>query len=294
MLWLLIILLAMAGNAGAQAPKTTVPPDVEGASRRSTQPTPKLLSAAMPSPSEDRAAESTLLKLANESREQAGAPRLRMDNSLSEAAREHARLMVEGEQLTHQFAGEPALLERIAEVSSMRLDRAGENVAYNSDIERTHEALMLSPPHRQNLLDPAFNVAGIAAIWSAGRLYVVEDFARQVPTRSPQQAAKLVAQSVESARQQARLPQLSQLSYPQLNDAVCELAQESNVKARALGGMQGKRGTVTYRQSRPEVLPQGAMKLLQRRDVRQFAVGTCYARSAQSPAGMYWVAIVLD
>ena len=294
MLWLLIILLAMAGNAGAQASTTAVPPDVERTTQRSTQPTPKLLSAALPSPSEDRAAESILLQLANESREQVGAPPLRMDKSLSEAAHEHARLMVESEQLTHQFEGEPALLQRIAEVSPMRLDRAGENVAYNSNTERTHEALMLSPPHRQNLLDPTFNVAGIAAIWSADRLYVVEDFAREVPARSPQQAAKLVAQSVGSVRQQAGLPQLSQLSYPRLNDAVCELAVESNVKARALGGLQGKRGTVTYTQSRPEVLPQGAMKLLQRRDVRHFAVGTCYARSAQSPAGVYWVAIVLN
>ena len=294
MLWLLIILLAMAGNAGAQASTTAVPPDVERTTQRSTQPTPKLLSAALPSPSEDRAAESILLQLANESREQVGAPPLRMDKSLSEAAHEHARLMVESEQLTHQFEGEPALLQRIAEVSPMRLDRAGENVAYNSNTERTHEALMLSPPHRQNLLDPTFNVAGIAAIWSADRLYVVEDFAREVPARSPQQAAKLVAQSVGSVRQQAGLPQLAQLSYPQLNYAVCELAVESNVKARALGGLQGKRGTVTYTQSRPEVLPQGAMKLLQRRDVRHFAVGTCYARSAQSPAGVYWVAIVLN
>jgi uncharacterized protein YkwD len=294
MLRTFIILLAVAGYAGAQDAAPVAQSDVARATEELTQPTPKLLSAAMPSPSEDRAAESMLLQLANESREQAGAPRLRMDTSLSEAAREHARLMAEREQLAHQFQGEPALLQRIAAVSPLRLDRAGENVAYNSDIERTHEALMQSPPHRRNLLDPTFNVAGIAAIWSAGRLYVVQDFAREVPARTPQQAAKLVAQSVESARQQAGLPHLSQLSYPQLNDAVCELAQESNVKARALGGMQGKRGTVTYSQSRPEVLPQGAVKLLARRDVRQFAVGTCYARSPQSPAGLYWVAIVLD
>jgi hypothetical protein len=217
-----------------------------------------------------------------------------MDKSLSEAAREHARLMVESERLAHQFEGEPALLQRIAEVSPLRLDRAGENVAYNSNTERTHEALMLSPPHRQNLLDPTFNVAGIAAIWNEGRLYVVEDFAREVPAHSPQQTAKLVAQSVGSVRQRAGLPQLALASSPQLDNAVCELAQESRVKARALRGYQGKRGIVTYTQSRPEVLPKGALKLLERPDVRRFAVGTCYARNTESPTGMYWVAIVLE
>jgi len=287
-------MLAIVANAGAQADSPTRPVDAAQRTYNSAQPSPTLPTTANVSISEDRAGESALLELANESRKQAGAPSLRMDQSLSEAAREHARLMVENEQLTHQFSGEPALLQRIAEVSPMRLDRAGENVAYNSDIERTHEALMQSPPHRHNLLDPSFNVAGIAALWSGGRLYVVEDFAREVPARSPQQASKLVAQSVESARKQAGLPRLAQLSYPRLNDAVCELARNSNVKARALGGMQGKRGTVTYSQSHPEVLPQGAMKLLQMQDVHQFAVGTCYARTPQAPAGLYWVAITLD
>jgi len=56
MLWVLIVLLAMAGNAGAQA---STPARTDGArpTQRSTQPTPKLLSAAMPSSAEDRAAE---------------------------------------------------------------------------------------------------------------------------------------------------------------------------------------------------------------------------------------------
>jgi uncharacterized protein YkwD len=138
----------------------------------------------MPSSAEDRAAESTLLGLANRRRREAGVPPLRADEGLTEAARVHARLMVHRQQLSHQFDGEPSLMPRLRE-SGLRINQAGENVAYNAGAEEAFEALMQSPPHRQNLLDPDFNVAGMAAFWSHGRLYVVQDFARVLPEFVP-------------------------------------------------------------------------------------------------------------
>lgn len=145
-----------------------------------SQPTPKTISA-QPSPTslEDSAAEGTLLELANQSRQQAGAPPLRENKNLSEAAHTHARLMVTKQQLSHQFDGESSLMTRFTEVG-LRIDRAGENVAYNASAEKAFAALMQSPPHRRNLLDPNFNTAGFAAFWSNGRLYVVQDFAHQL------------------------------------------------------------------------------------------------------------------
>jgi uncharacterized protein YkwD len=138
----------------------------------------------MSSATEDYAAESDLLDLANRSRQQAGLPALRMDTSLREAARKHARLMVDRQQLSHQFDGEPSLMPRLRE-SGLRLSWVGENVAYNASTEKAFDALMQSPPHRQNLLDPDFNTAGFAAFWSDGKLYVVQDFARVLPEVVP-------------------------------------------------------------------------------------------------------------
>ena len=54
------------------------------------------------------------------------------NESLREAARAHARRMVESERLEHQLSGEPSLLERIAQGSAgdgLKMDRAGENIA---------------------------------------------------------------------------------------------------------------------------------------------------------------------
>jgi len=153
-------------------------------SQSSSQPTPKLLSAAMPSSTEDKAAESMLLELANQSRRQAGLPPLRMDENLRDAARTHARIMVSRQQLSHQFHGEAGLMQRLRD-TGLPLDSVGENVAYHSSVEKAFSALMNSAPHRENLLDPHFNLAGMAAIWSEGRLYVVQDFAHSAPRFAP-------------------------------------------------------------------------------------------------------------
>ena len=242
---------------------------------------------------EDSAAEKELLAAANKSRELAGVPPLRMDESLREAARAHARRMIASHLLEHQLSGEPTLLQRIAQASPLPMDRAGENLANASCAPGANEVLMRSAPHRQNLLDRGFNIAGMAAFWSKGRLYVVQDFAHEVPSYSAQQSAKLVSQAVDEVRQQAGLSELAQFTPPNLDQAACSLAKENLPNAHLLAAAYDNRKIITYTQSRPEVLPPGALRLLRDPAVRQFAVGSCYARNANYPTGMYWVAILL-
>src|ERR1700694_4226783 len=129
MLRILAIAFAMLAVSSGPCAAETSPPavivrndvrnDVRNNDIHSKQPTPKSNSAAGSSSGEDSAAENELLASANKSRELAGAPPLRMDESLREAAKAHARLMVDGERLDHQFSGELSLLERIAQASSL-------------------------------------------------------------------------------------------------------------------------------------------------------------------------------
>ncbi len=137
-----------------------------------------------PTPFEDSAAEQELLALANRSRDEAGVPPLHIDASLNEAARAHARLMVIRQQLSHRFDNEQPLMRRLLD-TGLQTDHVGENVAFNASAEKAFEALMQSPPHRHNLLDPSFNSAGFVAFWSGRRLYVVQDFAHRLPAISP-------------------------------------------------------------------------------------------------------------
>lgn len=303
MLRVLAISLAMLAVSSGPCAAETSPPaaDVRNNDIHSKQPNPHSNSAAASSSGEDSAAENELLASANKSRELAGAPPLRMDESLREAARAHARRMVDSERLDHQFSGEPSLLERVAQVSaltgtlntSLKIDRAGENVAYAAGAPDAHEALMRSPPHRENLLDRGFNVAGVAAIWSKDRLYVVQDFAHEVPSYSAQQSGKLVGQAIDEMRQQSGLPELVQLTPLKLDESACSLARENLSSAHLLATAYDNRKIITYTQSRPEILPQSALRTLRDPGVRQFAVGACYARNAAHPNGTYWIAILL-
>ena len=301
---LAVSLVMLAVSSGPCAAETTPQAavarnDVRNNDIHSNQPTPN--SAVGSSSGEDSAAENELLASANKSRQLAGAPPLRMDESLREAAREHARRMVDSERLDHQFSGEPSLLERIAEVSpptgtlntSLKIDRAGENVAYATCAPDVHETLMRSPPHRENLLDRGFDVAGVAAIWSKGRLYVVQDFAHEVPSYSTLQSGKLVGRAIDEMRQQAGLPELVQLKPPNLDKSACSLAEQNLPSAHLLATAYDNRKIITYTQSHPEILPQAALRMLRDPGVRQFAVGACYARNAAYPTGTYWVAILL-
>jgi len=119
------------------------------------------MAADIPFNDDEFHAEQQLLALANQARRQAGVPPLKLDAGLSRAARIHALTMLESRQLSHQLRGEPALPQRLAAVSPLILDHAGENVALDYDAEHGHQHLMLSPPHRANLLNPSYNVVGV-------------------------------------------------------------------------------------------------------------------------------------
>src|SRR6266481_1114080 len=297
------MLALVAGPCAAQStpPAAEVRNEVRNNDIHSKQPTPHSNSAAGSSSGEDSAAENELLEAANKSREFAGVAPLRMDESLREAAKAHARRMVDSEGLDHQFSGELSLVERIAQVSpltgaldtALKIDRAGENIAYAPCASDVHETLMRSPPHRENLLDRGFNVAGVAAIWSKGRLYVVQDFAHEVSSYSAQQSGKLVGRAIDEMRQQAGLPELAQLTPPKLDESACSLAGKNPPNAHLLATAYENRRIITYTQSRPEILPQAALRMLRDPGVRQFAVGVCYARNTAHPNGTYWVAILL-
>ena len=286
---LILVLVLLSAICALSAAESVAPVGTE----RVYQPSPKSTAAAASSNAEDASAETALLDAVNRSRAQTGVAPLTMDDSLREAARLHAQRMVSTRALEHQFPGEPALLQRIADVSTLPLDRAGENIANVTCVSDAHNLLMNSPPHRQNILDPHFNLAGIAAIWSQGRLYIVQDFAHAMPRYSVSQADKLVTGAVEDVRQNAGLTGLTGKTPAQLNDAACSLSAEDHPNVRLIAASYPDRKIVTYTQSQPEVLPPGALRLLADPNLRQFAVGSCYARNANYPAGIYWIAILL-
>jgi uncharacterized protein YkwD len=282
MFWPLITAISLHLAAGAALPKAAAPDTAPQSSWQQVAPDS--------APIFEVEAERQLLDLANADRARAGLPPLKMDDGLVRAARAHAAKMAEQEQLSHQFAGEPSLTDRILANSPLHLDRAGENVATAADAGRVHHALMASPPHRDNLLSPNFNVAGIGVVRKGARLFVAQDFGDGIAAVSVQKAQELVEESVERLRAQAHMPGLARVSNRNTEASACAMAQADSLSAAAPpagGGYQLKYTSMT-----PDKLPANISKVIAQRGLKTYSAGTCYARTQKYPSGAYWVVLI--
>jgi len=242
----------------------------------------------------DLESEQQLFTLANEARAQAGAPPLTLDAGLTRAARVHAEAMFAARQLSHQFPDEPSLPERLATATRTQLDQEGENVALDFAAAEAHQHLMLSPPHRANLLNPAYNVVGLGVVRSGDRLYIVQDFGHALPNYSTTEVKERIAATVAQARRQANQPELARRDLPTADDAACSMAQADKLGTASVHQLAQQYTVLTYTSLHPETLPANASHMLAGRNLRSFSVGTCYARTETYPTGVYWVVLSLD
>jgi uncharacterized protein YkwD len=233
-------------------------------------------------------AENQLFALANQVRAEAGVPALQRDEGLTQAAREHAAAMAAQQQLSHQFSGEASVHQRLTAVTPLHLDRAGENVAYAATVDQAHDNLMHSPPHRENLLNPAYNVAGFGVVRSGDSLYVVQDFGHGSEISSSQQAENTVAESVVRMCEKSNHSPLQRLDGSGVRAVACSMAQADSLNVSSNPGQYFLR----YTSMQPETLPGSAAKTIADRGLRAFAVGACYARTTSYPGGVYWIAVV--
>jgi uncharacterized protein YkwD len=266
MLWALIAALALVLPTAAESPK------------------PESSSAY------DVKAEQRLLELTNQERQRAGAPPLEIDPGLTEAARRHAALIASQGKLSHQFPGEPPLMKRLSK-ASLHLNDAGENVAFGSDVDQAHQGLMHSPPHRRNLLNPKFNVAGFGAVRVGDTTYVAEDFGHKVENYPVAEAENRVADAIARTRTSVRGPRLRRVESGSLRKAACSMARHDRVNAKTVSGLGGMHYVITYTNLEPGSLPANIQKPLKDDSVRSFAVGACFAQSLSFPGGTYWVAV---
>jgi uncharacterized protein YkwD len=282
----LIAVLAILWPGGDAPPANPPSAKTTVKTRPQVVPANMILSAT---PAYDAGAEHALLQLANEAREQAGLAPLQSDDGLTEAAREHAAAMAAERQLSHQFSGEPALAERIAANSDLHLDRAGENVAYAETVDRAEDGLMHSPPHRENLLNAGFNVAGFAVVHSGALLYVVQDFGHNLARYSAEEAVGRVADRVSRSRREAGLPALHQDNSPAVQAAACALADHNSLNVPTPQALGRSHAILRYTSNDPGKLPTAASKAIGDLSLNSFSAGSCYARTASYPNGVYWV-----
>lgn len=143
-------------------------------------------------------AASLLLAQANQDRAARGLALVQADPLLAQAALFHAEQMVQHNDISHGFAGEPDLSER-GSSAGVHFSLITENVAEAQSADIIHDLWMHSPDHRANLLDPEVNVVGIAVIDHDGASFAVEDFAATVKPLSLEEQEQAVLHSLSTS-----------------------------------------------------------------------------------------------
>lgn len=106
------------------------------------------------------AQEQEMLKLINEARAQNNAPPLQADMQATNVARIKAQDMIDNNYFSHNSPkyGSPFDMLKTFGISYVT---AGENIAGNQTVQAAHNALMNSPGHRKNILNPEFTHIGL-------------------------------------------------------------------------------------------------------------------------------------
>lgn len=117
-----------------------------------------------------------LLQLVNEERKLVGLHSLQIDDELSTAAAFHGADMFVRGYFAHNT---PEGKDPFQRLDSLHIiyKVAGENLAYSFSVIRAHAALMRSPGHRANILNPRFSKIGISVLDGGNKgLMVVQEF----------------------------------------------------------------------------------------------------------------------
>src|SRR4051794_34286886 len=175
-------------------------------------------------------AEQRVFQLTNEARKEAGVDPLAWNEQAAQVARVHAKIMAEKQALSHQFPGEAVLRDRLG-AAGIRFDAAAENVADAESGDGVHDALMHSPPHRVNLLNPKYNSIGIGVAEKNGQLYVTEDFAHSIESRTAEQVEDEIITDFNRLRTSHGLALVEAVKSEDLRKVACN-GKQGTVHAR--------------------------------------------------------------
>jgi hypothetical protein len=226
-------------------------------------------------------AEQYLLSAANQEREARGLQLLHRDPDLARAAAEHAREMASRGEISHQFPGEPDLSQRGAN-AGVAFSSISENVAEASSAVEIHDLWMHSEHHRENLLDPAIDSAGISVVELNGELYAVEDFVKTVRSLSLGEQESAIASLV------AKEGAIALTSDP----ATVSAARATCTMASGFAGTRRPLFVMRFTSDNLNQLPDQLKTRLASGRYRQAAVGAC-ASTERSAFTSYNFAVLL-
>lgn len=229
--------------------------------------------------------EQQLFDLVNHEREKAGLSKLEWNDQLAEAALAHSKLLAENRDLSHQFAGEPTLQERVG-VTKLRFNSVAENVASAPDVDTAHAALMKSPGHRANILHPDYNAVGISIIERDHELFVTQDFAHTLASYTEKQFRESLIINFNQARRARKLPPVKMISDPHLRKAACSQDMHTD---KMVQNMPGVSGLLVFSSPGPDALPADMRKYASDKTLQRMNIGVCFQTGGTTGFSKFWV-----
>jgi len=151
--------------------------------------------------------ESVLFSRLNDERRERGLKILLRNPVLDEAARKHAADMAGRREVSHLSSNGKTLARRLEDLS-VRFLTAGENAAFSETFDASfiHDQLMRSPDHRANILNPAYDRAGLGVVGDlASGYFVVEDLTEELVERPTDEARTEIRAAVDRIRAENKL-----------------------------------------------------------------------------------------
>ncbi|HEY6305577.1 MAG TPA: CAP domain-containing protein [Candidatus Angelobacter sp.] len=229
--------------------------------------------------------EQQLFKLLNMVRANAGVQTLQWDPKVAQAALAHAQKLAEHADLSHRFAGELELDQRLG-ATGVRFNAVAENVALADTVEEAHLALMNSPGHRANIMNPQYNAVGIAVVQRNRSLYVTQDFARLLPTYSEQQFRDAIVAEFNRLRQVHRSGPIDTRPDPRLDQEACSGKLDPG---EVLQGLTGATRAAVFSATQPVDLPPPMDQAAADFTLRRMNIGVCFRADTKDGFSKFWV-----
>jgi uncharacterized protein YkwD len=231
-------------------------------------------------------AERKILDLLNQDRAIEKLPPLAWNGHAAMAARKHSRLLAQHGDLSHQFEKEEPVPQRMA-ATGLRFTDSAENVAVADAPEEAHMALMLSPGHRTNIMNPRYNAVGIGVHEAKGRLWVTQDFAWTTAVYNNVEFGQALIGAFNQARKEKGIKPLDAFVDSHLSSLACSAHGEVQNVAAAINGNGGKIFLFTL--SEPTRMPEELTGYLVSSRYQRVNLGVCFSPDAQHGYANFWV-----
>lgn len=233
--------------------------------------------------------EKKIFDLLNHERESANLPALKWNGQAAVAARAHSRQLAQHGEMSHQFEKEGTVPQRIA-ATGLRFTDSAENVGVADAPEEVHMALMLSPGHKANIMNPRYNSVGIGVYEAKGRLWVTQDFAWATAIYNDIDFGTALISTFNRAREQKGIKPLDAHFDSHLSALACGAKGDVQNVAAGINGTAGR--VFLFTLSEPTQMPEHLSDHLFSKTQQRVNVGVCFSPDEQHGYANFWVVAV--